>query len=263
VGVQSYIIEGYTRQNGRIVGIGHAWNAVRIDGRFYNVDATWASGFLRENTYINQFRDSYFMIPPVDFIKTHMPFDPVWQFLNHPIDHKEFDTGDFSSLNKGSGFNFSDSIKVLSGLSTLDQLTRSNQRIIKAGLTNVLVQNEVTRNQLEISTEKYNKATDSFNRGVEKFNYYVQCKNKQFNNLSMKDDELLDLLSSSRQLVETAEMTLMSIKQVNNNIKQMAENLEKSIQNVKGNIDQEDNFISKYINTPKSNRKSLFYKKNG
>lgn len=260
VGVQSYIIEGYTRQNGRIVGIGHAWNAVRIDGRFYNVDATWASGFLRGNSYINQFRDIYFMIPAVDFIKTHMPFDPIWQFLTNPITHKEFDTGDFSSLNKKSNFNYSDSIKAQSGLNTIDKLTRANQRIIQAGLTNALIRNQVARNQQEINTEKYNKATDTFNRGVEKFNYYIQCKNKQFDNLSMKDDDILDLLSTSRQLVESAEYTLSSLKADNNDLRQMSSSLGQSIRNVKKNLDTEDKFMGKYTKTGKPFRLSLFYR---
>jgi hypothetical protein len=262
VGVQSYIIEGYTRQNDKVVGIAHAWNAVKINGVFYNIDATWASGFLKGNKYYQQFRDNYFMIPPAEFIKTHMPFDPIWQFLNNPVSHKEFEAGNFSNLKKESNYDYSDSIKVQSALSTWDKQARETQRIIASGLTNAMIRNKVMQNQQGIASDVFNKAADSFNKAVEKYNFYIQCKNKQFDNMSMKDDKILELLSSTRQLVESAGQTLAHIKSDNFDLNRSIDSMEKSIAGMKKNLDTEDAFAGKYVKTLKPLRLFLFYKKN-
>ena len=260
VGVQSYIIEGYTRQNDKTIFIAHAWNAVKIDSRFYTIDATWAAGFLNGKTYIQKFRDNFFLIDPAEFIKTHMPFDPIWQFLNNPVNPKEFETNDFSGLDKASGFNFSDSIKALSGLSTLDKLIGENVRITTSGPTNALIRNHVRFNQQGITTEKYNKAADTFNKAVEKFNRYIVSKNKQFNNLTMTDDEILELLSSTRQLTESAGQTLPIVSSDNNDLNRLIDGLRKSINGMRKKLDTEDAFMSDYIKTLKTSRLRLFYK---
>jgi hypothetical protein len=262
VGVQSYIIEGYTRQNDKVVGIAHAWNAVRINGAFYDIDATWASGYLKGSTYTQQFRDNYFLIPPAEFIKTHMPFDPIWQFLNNPVTHKEFEAGDFSRLKKESGYNYTDSIKVHSGLDAWDKLPRENKRIAAAGLTNDMIKNKIAQNQLGISSDIFNKAADYYNKAVEKYNYYIQCKNSQYEKMSMKDDKILELLSTTRQSVEMAEQTLSRLNPYEFELKRSADSLKKSIAAMKRNLDAEDTFVGKYVKTVKPLRMFLFYKKN-
>ena len=260
VGVQSYIIEGYTRQNGKIVSIAHAWNAVKIDGRYYNVDATWAAGYFNGNNYTQKFRDNFFMIEPAEFIKTHRSFDPIWQFLTHPVTPKEFEAGDFSSLNKVSDFNYSDSIKALLGLGKLDKLIRENRRITTSGVTNALIQHHLRNIQREIATEQFNKATDTFNKGVESYNEYINFKNKQFNKLSMPDNEILERLSLSRQLIESAERTLSTLNVADTNFNRLRSGMIKSITGLKRKLDIEDAFMAIYIRTLKTSRMQLFYK---
>ena len=49
-GIRSAIIVGYARAGtnkpAKRFGINHYWNAVMIDGNWYLLDATWASGYL-------------------------------------------------------------------------------------------------------------------------------------------------------------------------------------------------------------------------
>ena len=42
--------------------------------------------------------DDYFMMKPEKAIKSHMPFDPLWQFLNYPITSTEFYEDEFENL---------------------------------------------------------------------------------------------------------------------------------------------------------------------
>ena len=263
VGVKSYIIEGYTSQNGKLIPIPHAWNAVYMDGSYFDIDVTWAAGFVRGNAYVHQFRDSYFMIPPIDFIRSHMPFDPLWQFTKHPFTRKQFESGDFSSPGKEAAFNYSLLIKQLSELSTFESLENENKRIIAAGLSNAMIRDKVRQNQQGIATEKYNQAAGFFNKGVEKFNEYIQSKNKQFDNITMKDDKIMELLSSARQLIESAEQLIATKNQDNSDFTHSSDSMLKSIKNIKKNLDTEDVFMQKYIKTMKPARLLLFYKKNG
>ena len=263
VGIQSYVIEGYTRQNEKIVPIAHAWNAVYIDGRFYNIDVTWAAGYVRGKKYFQQFRDNYFLISPPDFIKTHMPFDPVWQFSNNPVTHKEFETDDFTSLKKQSNFNFVDSINTLSGLSSVEKSKRENLRITKAGITNKMIREKVIQNQQSITTEEYNTSAVNFNKGVIKYNEYIQYKNTQFNKLAIKDDKILELLSSARQLFESAEESLSNLNPENTGLKNAIHSMGTSIKRMKISLDEEDAFMIKYIKTAKPLRLILFYKRIG
>ena len=262
-GIQSYIIEGYTRQNDKIVPIAHAWNAVYIDGRFYNIDVTWAAGYVRGKKYFQQFRDNYFMILPVDFIKTHMPFDPVWQFSNNPVTHNDFESNDFAALKKQSDFNFGDSINTMSRLSTAEKSKREIRRITKAGITNKMIRDKVVQNRQSIATEVYNSSATNFNKGVVKYNEYIQYKNTQFNKLAIKDDKILELLSSARRLFESAEESLSNLNIDDTDLKNPIHSMEISIKRMTKSLDEEDAFMSKYIKTSKPLRLILFYKRNG
>ena len=262
-GIQSYIIEGYTRQNDKIVPLAHAWNAVYIDGRFYNIDVTWAAGYVRGKKYFQQFRDNYFMILPVDFIKTHMPFDPVWQFSNNPVTHNDFESNDFAALKKQSDFNFGDSINTMSRLSTAEKSKREIRRITKAGITNKMIRDKVVQNRQSIATEVYNSSANNFNKGVVKYNEYIQYKNTQFNKLAIKDDKILELLSSARRLFESAEESLSNLNADDSDLKNPIHSMEISIKRMTKSLDEEDAFMSKYIKTSKPLRLILFYKRNG
>ena len=106
-GIKSYTIAGYARMStGKISGASHVWNAVRIDSSYYNIDVTWASGHQTNNAYVKEFRDEFFLIEPRQFIKTHLPFDPVWQFLDNPIDIHDFNNENYSKLSTTGNYNY-------------------------------------------------------------------------------------------------------------------------------------------------------------
>ena len=58
----------------------HAWNAVRIDGRWMWVDATWGAGFVQEGTYIRKLAEHFFMVEPDRWVLTHLPATTLPQF---------------------------------------------------------------------------------------------------------------------------------------------------------------------------------------
>jgi transglutaminase/protease-like cytokinesis protein 3 len=71
-------------------GEGHAWNAAKIDGRWYLIDATWDAGSLDGRAFVKQYRTDYFMTPPEVFGIDHFPDKPEWQLRERPLGRGEF-----------------------------------------------------------------------------------------------------------------------------------------------------------------------------
>ena len=70
----------------------HAWNAVKIDGQWHLLDATWAAGYTNPEVtkFSRNIGPGFFKTPPEWFIQHHFPDDPAWQLLEQPLDEKTF-----------------------------------------------------------------------------------------------------------------------------------------------------------------------------
>ena len=86
-------VTGYIRDTARRAAVGddatvkaslqgyaHAWNAVKLDGQWQLVDATWD----------DPGRTLYLFTPPRLFAYDHFPDDPKWQLLASPLSMGEF-----------------------------------------------------------------------------------------------------------------------------------------------------------------------------
>lgn len=78
VGIKSILIQGYTKQNGKVDILGHAWCASRIENKWYLFDPTWGSGYVNNNKYTRKINDVYFKVDPAKMLISHMPFDYLW-----------------------------------------------------------------------------------------------------------------------------------------------------------------------------------------
>jgi len=97
-GLEAVVIRGFGKGYGYEVGSkitkssNHAWNAVRIDGRWRLVDSTWGAGHQDpEGVFVRRFEEFYFLTPPEELVWTHLPEDPAWQLLNASISTEEFE----------------------------------------------------------------------------------------------------------------------------------------------------------------------------
>ncbi|XP_078700787.1 kyphoscoliosis peptidase-like [Branchiostoma floridae x Branchiostoma belcheri] len=68
-------------------GSDHAWNAVKIDGRWYLIDSTWAAGNtdLQKRAFEFKYNEHYFFTDPEVFVMDHHPMDNKWQLLEEPV----------------------------------------------------------------------------------------------------------------------------------------------------------------------------------
>jgi hypothetical protein len=67
-------------------GYAHAWNAVKLDGHWELVDATWDDPTGGGPTL----RSTYLFTPPELFLLNHLPDDPAWQLVATPMTAGEF-----------------------------------------------------------------------------------------------------------------------------------------------------------------------------
>ncbi|MDX6748077.1 transglutaminase domain-containing protein [Polaribacter sp. PL03] len=94
VGVESVSIEGISRQFldrvKRKNEPDHAWNAVKIDNKWFLLDVTWASGNGLGNNFEKDFNDYWFLTNPKEFFHSHFPTEQKWSLLNKKLNINEF-----------------------------------------------------------------------------------------------------------------------------------------------------------------------------
>ncbi len=232
VGLDSYVISGYTKDYNRTISpVSHAWNMLRINNNYYFVDATWAAGQIVNGVYNDTFSDDFFLKHPYQFIRQHMPFDPMWQCLSAPLTHQEFIEGHYAKTDSSGHYDFASLIDNHKQSGKLQQYQNAKKRIIANGVQNQLIQNKVDDYTRLITNENYNAAVDVLNDAVLKYNSYVELKNKYQQHSHHHKSELQDLLYSADHQTTKAQNILTSLntsepplkKAISNALKQIAE----------------------------------------
>jgi len=85
-----YLIGHSRDQGGGVSGDMHAWNAVKLEGKWYLIDATWDAGSVDSEGFKADYKTDYLLTPPEIFGVTHFPEDTAWQLLDAPISRGTF-----------------------------------------------------------------------------------------------------------------------------------------------------------------------------
>ena len=267
-GLESYVVPGYTRQNGSVVTINHAWVVARIDTSWYCFDPTWGSGVLINGKYIRRFSNDYFMVKPSFFIKSHMPFDPLWQCLACPLNSADFYRGVFPKKDTCRYFSFPDSIKAYIALAKADRFSASLRRVVKNGVNNncvfeyerFLQQNieiEAVNRNNELQNQKinqYNDAVNHFNAASLLFNEYIDYWNRQFKP-ARPDAAIRKMLDTCNYHLGQSRHLLEPIGPPDDSFRQNKEMLVKAIRDIQKRVDDQSAFLTDYFSTSKMFRR--------
>ena len=76
LGFECIKISGYSKGFGfdmtkPLANTDHAWNAIKIEGKWQLVDNTWGAGYTKNGEFIRKFQPFYFLTPPQIFIYDH------------------------------------------------------------------------------------------------------------------------------------------------------------------------------------------------
>ncbi|MFA8449327.1 MAG: transglutaminase domain-containing protein [Bacteroidales bacterium] len=211
VGIKTHVILGYIRdQEGAIQILTHAWNGVVVDSRYYILDATLAAGYLDNGGFVKQFDPSFFLMNPHDAIEKYMPFDPVWQFLDHPLYHADFILCNYHSREKSDPvFHFKDSILELEELSMHRALEISANRITRYGILNENTRDHISKCRFRISKLKYAEASAISGKATRLFqgyNKYIKDKN-----VDIKKEDALALMN---RIIKSLDKSIRLLRQV-------------------------------------------------
>jgi transglutaminase/protease-like cytokinesis protein 3 len=265
--IKSFVIEGYTKQNGFADYIPHAWCAAFIDNSWFMFDPTWGSGYINGGKFYKRINNEYYKASPSTLIKSHMPFDYLWQFLNYPITNQEFYEGKTIQNKSKPFFNYPDSIKVYEEQNHINQLISSAYRVEKNGVKNSLVFDRLQHLKLEIENDVqnriinlYNSAAANYNEGINEFNNFIQYRNKQFTPVK-PDADIQKMIDTVNTSLEEAKNKLSQINNPNANTMALISQLNKSIVEASTHVKEQQEWLTLYFSKGKSKRKSMFYER--
>jgi len=272
-GIKSFVVEGYTKQNGFTDYIPHAWCAALIDTSWYLFDPTWGSGYVANKKFVKKINNSYFQAAPRNLVKSHMPFDYLWQFLYYPVSNQEFYEGKTQENTSKPFFNYKDSIAVFEKQDKMAYYAAAATRIEKNGLKNAMLFDRLQQLRREIEIDKqnriveaqnkvvnlYNSALENYNNGVNAFNAFVDYRNKQFKP-ERSDSEIQDMLDASANQVKEANSRLAQIKNPDASTANLIVNFRRQIGDLTARIDEQQDWLKKYFSKGKGGRRSMFTK---
>ena len=265
-GIKSFVIEGYTKQNGFTDYIPHAWSAARIDSSWFLFDPTWGSGYVSGGKFFKKINDDYYMASPTTLIKSHMPFDYLWQFLDYPITNQEFYEGKIQQNMSKPFFNFNDTLQLYEKQSYIDQLISSAYRVEKNGIKNSLVFDRIQHLKSEIENDRqtktvnlYNSSMVDYNDGINYLNEFINYRNKQFMP-TKTDPEIQNMLDIVNNKLQEAKIKLEKISNPDTNTLNMIRQLTKSIDDTFNQLKEQQVWLNQYFSKGKAGRKSMFHK---
>ena len=212
-GIKVYSIYGIVRKQEQI-GEAHAWIIAWIDRQWRIYDPTWGAGYVNDGVFTQRFDFKYYDMVPDSIIKSHLPLDPMWQLLTHPISVEAFYRGDFQENTSTPVFNFSDTIALFEQQDSIEQCYNVIRRIEAGGVYNQATVDYLTYLNTFIENDKvhtFNQGVYAFNEAVEALNEYSHYHNSQFNPKKSKE-EVEKMLLKAELGIKTATQNFQSIK---------------------------------------------------
>ena len=266
VGVKSVVVEGYTKQDGKVATLAHAWCAAKIENKWYLFDPTWGSGYVNDNKYTRKINNAYFKVAPSKMINSHMPFDYLWQFINNPITNQEFIEGKIQINKTKKNFDFESEINKYERLPIIDQLFESAQRIEKNGIKNQLIAQAYTYAKTSWNTKrenengaKYNAIVNQYNEAINELNDFIYYRNNKFKPI-LPDDEIQSKIQNPIQKLEKCQESLFRIGSMGSENADSVNSLKKSIADALIQSETHLEFVNNYLSKSKLIRKTMFSK---
>jgi len=208
LGYESYIIQGYTKNSKGKVNrsFGHTWNAVKVNNKWKLFDPTWGAGYVEdEKRFVQKYKEQWYDVDPSEMIKTHMPFDPIWQLSNSPMTYQDFEnnlSGEASQTNYDFESLIAEHSKKEKKLQMQDHVNRSNEmgkgtRLIdkwrKSMTKNIGVYG--IRSQQDLLDE----ANENASSAVDLYNKFVTANNKKFKGKKFAKDIATQNLEEAKE----------------------------------------------------------------
>lgn len=272
-GVPAIVVTGYGLQNGIPTG-SHDWVVVKNGSQWLITDPTWGAGVVDNGRFTRGINWTWFRAAPQVAVKTHMPYDPMWQMLPFPLRHDEQGSQAFAAAAKRPVFAFNDTLSNWLRQSRLQRLEYAAARIRRfGGAANPFIMTELDWMDQSIKVLAANQEIEARNRRVDElnglnrdytaiarlYNEYVDFKNRRFTP-EVKDDVLRKMIGEIAVKLAAAEKALSGLQGSDDaTMKGNIAELQRALAEMKDKVGNEQQFVNKYIKTEKGKRKELFY----
>lgn len=252
-GIESFAVEGYTRQGGSIDRAPHVWCAALVDSEWNFYDPTWDAGYVKNGSFIDHRQNNFFKISPEIFIQTHLPFDPMFQFLNYPLTYKEFVSGNSAAQNEKNYFNYKDSIDSFRKMNGMQQYLSSINRIKKSNWPASKIDTKLKRLQLEIEVRYqdndialYDSSVADYNHAIDLLNSFFTYRNNQFQP-AKSNDEIESLFENIRKLIAVANAKLKEVNLSKATLTLNTGDLQQKLDDLSVNVKKQENFLKSQV----------------
>ena len=266
IGVQSHIIDGYTKQNGKVSDLAHAWIAAKIDKKWFLFDPTWGSGYVNNGRFFKKINNYYFKAEPSKIIASHMPFDYLWQFSNYPVTNSEFYEGKIQINKTKKYFDFEKETGKYNALSEADQLWASAERIEKNGLKNAMIferyegkKQQLTYLRQNTNIEKLNAIVNEMNLAVVLLNDFIRYRNNKFKP-TLSDGEISGMIETPKKKLAKCQNDIYSVGSLGSQNAANVTSIKKSIGAALAQAEEHSLFVKNYLEKSKIVRKTMFSK---
>ena len=263
-GMDAYVIDGYNRRDGALLPDPPEWCAAKVSGKWYMFDPTWGAGFVENYQFIPSPNHRFCKLLPDTLLKTHMPFDPMFQFRERPLSYEEFDTGVVDEQRSVPVFYWADTLALYARQDTLERLVSVRQRMLSNGRSNDLVYYmlELTSNNIRIAgyqkiLNAYNMAMDLQGKATDAINEFVRYRNKAFEPLK-PDAEIQAMVDVPEELINRADSAINSIRTAPERYREPILKLRDQIMEVATTVYKHKLFLRQYFKLPAKQRKGMF-----
>ena len=246
VGIQSSTINGYVHEFDFFPGDTlyrdeHAWSTVFVDNKWELMDLTWGSGHLEPKRqflknlmwvvfqipyevkwhYVHSYNPDWFYVNPGRMVASHFPVLDFFQFLENPIDIKQFNRGYEHILNEYDN----------------KKIVKENSSEIKAYLT------MDNHNKLDLECTQTKRINNNNNRLLG-FNNYIIFKNLYSKHYNLDTKKIEASKEELKRMQSINQLAIDNIKQsINNNDLEYNHYQRRSV----GWLDSLNNFNKQYI----------------
>ncbi|KQB37995.1 Transglutaminase domain protein [Flavobacterium daejeonense] len=266
IGIKCQIIQGYTKQNGKVANLSHAWCAAQIENKWFVFDPTWGAGGVTNGKFVKKLNNAYFKAEPSKIIASHMPFDYLWQFLNYPITNEEFYAGKIQLDKTKKYFDFEKEIELYLKKSENDQLFETAERIEKNGIKNAMILESYNVKKSQWGTamqnanvEKINSIVAELNEAVLLLNDFIMYRNKKFKP-TFSDEKISQMIQTPREKLLKCQNDIFKLVMVGSDNTANVNSIKKSIAQNLILADEHASFVKEYLSKSKLMRKTMFSK---
>lgn len=253
LGYEAYVVDGYTKNSkGNLVrSIGHSWNVVKVNGYWKLYEPTWGAGSVRDGKrFIKKYNPKWFDVSPEEMIKTHLPFDPIWQLLP-PITYQNFQNNS-AVISPEKNY---DPNKLIAAYSQLDRKSKMEselQRSLAMGEGTSLLKRwrkelkeNIARHGINSKVNELNAANDTFGQSVKLFNGFIEAQKKQFKGEKYSISNIKTNLEEAKIKAQSAMKVFQNVKLEDRKSKKSIDHAIKTTQNLLSQINRALAFIAK------------------